>query len=128
MQSIEADRFAYLTQFFQNFYSLDAMLGQRISDEVVRAHWNIAAGASLAATVACVPTWLTDFREELARVEVPSLILHGDDDRILPLAITGKRLHEVVKGSHLVVLSDGPHGVLWTHADEVNRALLDFLA
>jgi non-heme chloroperoxidase len=128
VESIAADRFAYLTQFFQNFYNLDMTLGKRISEEVLRAHWNIAAGASATGTAACVPAWLTDFRKDLTRVNVPTLILHGDSDRILPLAVTGQRLHEAVKGSRLVVLSDGPHGVLWTHAQEVNRALLDFLA
>jgi non-heme chloroperoxidase len=127
MQSIAADRFAYLTQFFQAFYSLDTTLGKRISDEVVRAHWNLAATASATGTAACVPAWLTDFRKDLSRIEVPTLTLHGDDDRILPFAVTAKRVHEAVKGSRLVVLSGGPHGILWTHADEVNRALLDFL-
>ena len=103
-------------------------LGKRVSDEVVRANWNIAASASATGTAACVPTWLTDFRKDLPRIDVPMLILHGDANRILPFPATGKRLHKAVMGSRLVVLSGGPHGIPWTHAEEVNRALLDFLA
>ena len=127
MQSIAADRFAYLSTFFSDFYNLDVTLGNRISDEVVQFNWNVAAGASATGTAACVPTWLTDLRKDLACIDVPTLIIHGDADRILPLQATGKRLHEAVKGSQLVVLEGGPHGIPWTHAEEVNRALLDFL-
>jgi non-heme chloroperoxidase len=127
VQSIAADRFAYLSTFFSDFYNLDVTLGNRISDEVVRANWNVAAGASATGMAACVPTWLTDLRKDLACIDVPTLIIHGDADRILPLPATGKRLHEAVKGSQLVVLSGGPHGIPWTHTEEVNHALLDFL-
>jgi non-heme chloroperoxidase len=125
--TIAKDRLAYLTAFFANFYNLDVLLGKRISAEVVRDSWNVGAGASATATDACVPTWLTDFRGDLARIAVPTLVLHGDDDRILPITATGLRTHEAVKGSKLVVLDGAPHGMLWTHAEEVNRALLDFL-
>jgi non-heme chloroperoxidase len=93
----------------------------------VRANFNVAAGASAVGTAACPPTWLTDFRSDLPRIDVPLLIIQGDADRILPFAATGKRLHEAVKGSQLVALAGAPHGIPWTHADEVNRALLDFL-
>ncbi|GAC1393838.1 MAG: bromoperoxidase [Ktedonobacteraceae bacterium] len=127
IQSIATDRPAYQTQFLKDFYNLDVTLGKRVSEEVVRSNWNVAVGASAIGTAACVPTWLTDFRKDLPRITVPSLILHGDADRILPLPATGKRLHEAVQGSQLVVLKDGPHGIPWTHAEEVNRALLDFL-
>ncbi len=125
--TIAKDRLAYLTAFFADFYNLDVLLGKRISDEVVRDSWNVGAGASATATYACVPTWLTDFRGDLARIDVPTLVLHGDDDRILPITATALRTHEAVKGSKLVVLDGAPHGMLWTHAEEVNRALLDFL-
>jgi len=127
IQSIMADRPAYLTQFLKDFYNLDVTLGKRVSEEVVRANWNVAAGASAIATAACVPTWLTDFRKDVPRITVPSLIIQGDDDRILPLAVTGKRLHEAIQGSQLVVLKGGSHGIPWTHAAEINQALLDFL-
>ena len=128
MQSVAADRFAYLTQFLHDFYNLDVTLGKRVSEEVVRANWTVAAGASATGTEACVPTRLTDFREDVRRIDVPTLIIQGDADRNLPFPATGKRLHEAVEGSRLVVLSDAPHGIPWTHADQVNSALLKFMA
>jgi non-heme chloroperoxidase len=126
-QAIAADRPAFLSRFLADFYNSDILAGKRISDEVVRLSWNIAAGASPKGTLDCVQAWLTDFRPDLARIGVPTLVVHGDADRILPLAATGKRTSEFVQGSKLVVVEDGPHGLNWTHAEEVNRALLDFL-
>ncbi len=127
IQSIEADRPAYFTQFFQGFYNLDVTLGKLVSEEAVRANWNLAVTSSPVATAACVPTWLTDFRKDLPRITVPSLVIHGDADRILPYAVTGQKLHAAVKGSQLVTIKDGSHGLPWSNAEEVNRALLDFL-
>jgi pimeloyl-ACP methyl ester carboxylesterase len=124
---IAQDRLAFLTGFFANFYNLDLLLGKRISDEVVRDSWNVAAGASPTGTYACVDSWLTDFRVDLARVPVPTLILHGDSDRIVPAVVSGIRTHQAVKGSDLVLVEGAPHGMLWTHATEVNRALVTFL-
>jgi non-heme chloroperoxidase len=126
-QAIAADRPAFLSRFLADFYNSDILAGKRISDEVVRLSWNIAAGASPKGTLDCVQAWLTDFRPDLARIGVPTLVVHGDADRILPLAATGKRTSEFVQGSKLVVVEGGPHGLNWTHAEEVNRALLDFL-
>ena len=94
---------------------------------MVRANFIVAAGASAIGTAACVPTWLTDFRKDLPKIDVPVLIMQGDADRILPFPATGKRLPEVLKGSRLVVLKDGPHGIPWTHGEEINRELLTFL-
>lgn len=127
VRSIRADRFAYLTAFFKDFYNLDVTLGKQVSEEVVRANFAVAAGAGAEATAACPPTWLTDFRQDLPRISVPLLIIQGDADRILPFPATGQRLHAAVAGSRLVALAGGPHGIPWTHADEINRALLDFL-
>jgi pimeloyl-ACP methyl ester carboxylesterase len=126
-QSLVADRPAFLGQFLKNFYNVDLLGGKRISDEVVRAHWNIAVGASAKATVDCVQAWLTDFRADLARVKVPALVIHGDADRIVPLDASGKRTHESIQDSRLVVVEGGPHGLTWTHADTVNHALLEFV-
>lgn len=126
-KAIAADRPAFLSQFLSNFYNVDVLSGKRISEEVVRLSWNIAAGASPKGTLDCVSAWLTDFRNDLQRIDVPTLVIHGDADRILPIAATGKRTHELVKGSRLVAVQGGPHGLTWTHAEEVNRALLDFL-
>ncbi|MDP9366081.1 MAG: alpha/beta hydrolase [Chloroflexota bacterium] len=126
--AIRRDRLAYLSSFYDAFYNLDEFLGSRISDEVVRDSWNVAAGASPVATLACVGTWLTDFRGDLPKVDVPALVLHGDADRILPItAAGGPLLAEALPGSRLVVVEGAPHGLLWTHAEEVNRALLDFV-
>jgi non-heme chloroperoxidase len=127
--AIRQDRLAYLTAFYEAFYNLDENLGSRISDEVVRDSWNVAAGASPVGTLACVDAWLTDFRGDLPKVDVPALVLHGDADRILPIsAVGGPILAAALPGSQLVVVAGAPHGLLWTHADDVNRALLDFVA
>jgi pimeloyl-ACP methyl ester carboxylesterase len=125
--AIAADRFAYLTAFFNDFYNLDVLLGKRISEEAVRDSWNVAAGASPIATWACPQTWHTDFRDDLRKIDVPTLVTHGTADRILPIEATGARTHELVKDSRYVVIDGAPHGCLWTHADEVNNALLEFV-
>lgn len=125
---ISADRLAFLSGFLSNFYNVDVLGGTRVSDDLVRHSWNIAAGASPKGTLDCVSAWLTDFRGDLARINIPTLVVHGDADRILPLAATGERTHELVPGSRLEVVHGGPHGLTWTHAEEVNRALLSFLA
>jgi non-heme chloroperoxidase len=126
-KGIVADRPAFLTQFLANFYNFDVLGGKQISDEVVRLSWNIAAGASPKGTLDCVTAWYTDFRKDLPRVDVPTLVIHGDADRILPIAVTGNRTHEAIKGSRLVVVKGGPHGLNWTHADQVNAELVSFL-
>jgi non-heme chloroperoxidase len=127
-QAIIADRPAFLSQFLANFYNVDELRGKRISDELVELSWNIASGASPKGTLDCVSAWLTDFRGDLKRFDVPTLVIHGDQDRIVPLAASGKRVPEFAKSAKLVVVKGGPHGLTWTHADEVNRALLEFLA
>jgi non-heme chloroperoxidase len=127
-QSILADRPAYLTEFLANFFNLNETLGNQVSEEAVRANWNIAVGASPKGTYECVSAWLTDFRNDLRHIDVPSLIVQGDADRVTPFPITGKRLHDAVKGSRLIVLEGAPHAIPWTHADEVNQALLEFLS
>ena len=126
-KAVAADRYAFFTEFFKNFYNTDLYLGKRVSEHVVHASWNIAAGASATASLACVPTWLEDFRENLMSVDVPTLVIHGDDDRIVPLAAAGQRTAKLVKGAQLVVVKGGPHCITWTHADELNAALLAFL-
>ena len=126
-KAIIADRPAFLTEFFSNFYNVDELKGKRISDEVVRLSWNIASYASPKATLDCVSAWLTDFREELKNINVPVLVIHGDADRILPLADTGKRVPDFIKGSRLAVIQGAPHGMNWTHGEEINRELLTFL-
>jgi pimeloyl-ACP methyl ester carboxylesterase len=121
------DRPAFLTEFFKNFYNLDVTLGKQISEEAVRLSWHIGAHASPKGSHDLVAAWGTDFRKDLERLELPTLVVHGDADRILPIAVTGKRTHELIKGSQLVTIAGGTHGLNWTHADEVNQALLAFL-
>ncbi len=127
IQAIKVDRPKYQTSFFKDFYNLDQTLGKLVSEEVVKANWNVAVGASAYGTAACVPTWLTDFRQDLPKITIPLLIIQGDEDRILSFPVTGKRMHDAVKGSQLVVIKGGPHGIPWTHAEEINRELLNFL-
>ena len=126
-KGLAADRPAFLAAFFQNFYNVDVLGGKRVSEELVRMSWNVASGASPKGTLDCVSAWLTDFRKDLAKIDVPTLVLHGDADRIVPLDASAKRTHEAVEGSKLVVLKDAPHGLTWTHAEEVNRELVAFL-
>lgn len=126
-KAVSADRYAFFTEFFKNFYNTDLLLGKRVTEEVVRASWNVAAGASATASLACVPTWHEDFRQDLTRVDVPTLVIHGDNDRIVPLTAAGQRTAKLVKGARLVIVKGGPHCIPWTHADEVNRELLSFL-
>ena len=126
-KAVVADRYTFFTGFFQNFYNTDLLLGKRVSEQAVQASWNIAAGASATASLACVPTWHEDFRKDLARVDVPTLVIHGDADRIVPIGAAGLRTAKLIKGARLSVVKDGPHCITWTHADEVNRELLSFL-
>jgi non-heme chloroperoxidase len=126
-QGIAADRLAFLAGFLANFYNVDVLKGKRISDEVVRDSWNTATGASPIGTLECVTAWYTDFRADLTRIDVPTLVIHGDSDRIVPLDVSGRRTHEAIKGSRLMVVEDAPHGLNWTHADQVNPELVSFL-
>ncbi|PYT93999.1 MAG: alpha/beta hydrolase [Acidobacteria bacterium] len=126
-KAVAADRYAFFTDFFRNFYNTDVFLGKRISEQAVQASWNVAASASATASFACVPTWYEDFRNDLARIDVPTLVIHGDADRIVPIAAAGQRTAKLVKGARLVTIKDGPHAVSWTHADEVNAELVSFL-
>ena len=126
--AIKKDRLAFLTGFYKDFYNLDTFLGNRISDEVVRDSWNIASGASPKGTFDCPPTWVTDFTKDVARIDVATLVIHGDADRILPIAATAMRTHQAIKGSQLLVIEGAPHGIAWTHGAEINDALIGFLA
>jgi non-heme chloroperoxidase len=126
-KAVAADRYAFFTDFFKNFYNADLLLGKRVSEQAVQASWNLAAGASATASLACVPTWHEDFRNDLSKIDVPTLVLHGDADRILPITAAGERTAKLIKGARFVVVKDGPHCITWTHADEVNSELVNFL-
>jgi non-heme chloroperoxidase len=126
-KAISADRYAFFTEFFKNFYNTDMYLGKRVSEQAVHASWNVASIASGIASLACVPAWHEDFRKDLEKINVPTLVVHGDADRIVPFPTAGRRTAQLVKGAELVVIKDGPHNIAWTHADELNTALLNFL-
>ena len=128
--SAQEDRFAWFTNFFSDFYNLPENLGKRISEDAVRGSWNVAAGSAPAAAYAVVPSWLTDFRDDVAKVRdsgLPVLILHGTADNILPIDSTGRPFSAALPGARYVEVDGAPHGLLWTHADEVNKALLAFV-
>ncbi len=127
MQAAKADTPAWMKGFLDNFYNMDVLGGTLVSDQAFQASWNMATVASAIAAVACIPTWETDFRDDLPRIGVPVLIVQGDADRILPFVNTGQRLPGLIKDSDLVVIEGGPHAIAWTHTDQVNQALLGFL-
>jgi non-heme chloroperoxidase len=126
--AIKADRPAFLMEFLRNFYNYDVTGGKLVSERVLEANWTVAAGASATGTLACVDAWIEDFRQDVARNTVPTLLLHGDADRILPPDAASRRQAKLLKNVRFVELKGGPHGVLWTHAEEVNSELVKFLA
>jgi pimeloyl-ACP methyl ester carboxylesterase len=125
-EALTADRLAYLTKWNKNFYNLDENLGTRLSEQAVQDAWNVATAASSAGTIACVPTWKTDFRADLPKIDIPVLVMHGSSDRVLPIDACGARTHEAIADSEYVVVDGAPHGLCWTHAEEVNAELLRF--
>ncbi len=127
----KSDRYAWYTQFFSDFYNLEENLGTRISQEAVAASWNVAVSSAPAAAHAVVSSWIEDFRTDVEAVGAsgkPTLILHGTADRILPIDLTARRFREALPEAQYVEVEGAPHGLLWTHADEVNTALRSFLS
>jgi non-heme chloroperoxidase len=122
-----ADTPAWMKGFLDNFYNIDTLRGALVSDQAWQASWNLAVTASATAAVACIPTWATDFRADLPKIDVPVLVVQGDADQVLPLDKTGKRLPGLINDVELVVIESGPHAISWTHAHQVNSALLGFL-
>ena len=113
--------------FLDDFYNLDVFGGSLVSDQAFQVSLNVANAASATAAVACIPTWETDFRQDLPKIDVPVLVVHGDADRILPFPNTGKRLPGLVGELELVVVEGGPHAIAWTHSGQVNDAMLRFI-
>jgi non-heme chloroperoxidase len=126
--AIAQDRPAFLSKFLSDFYNVDLLKGKSISDQAVQSNWNVAMVASPRGTIDCVRAFgETDFRDDLSRIDVPTLVIHGTDDRIVPFPISGKRTSGIVKDCRLLTIDGGPHGIIWTHADQVNAELIDFL-
>ena len=128
LEATKADRYAFFTGFFENFYNRDENLGNRMSEEALRASWQMAANASPYSSVWAQPTWYTDFRGDIDKIDVPALIMHGTGDRIVPIDITSRVLAKMLPSATYIEMEGAPHGMLWTHGEEVNRALLEFLA
>jgi non-heme chloroperoxidase len=128
--TVLADRYEWFDQFYANFYNTDKLAPERIGDAALRASFNVAAGASWYASYACVDTWLTDFRDDLPKIDVPTLVVHGTEDRILPFEATAARLRDeqLIADLQVVEVQGGPHNIGWTHPDEVKAALSPFLA
>lgn len=128
MQQARDDTPAWMKGFLDNFFNIDKFRGTLVSDQYYQSCWNMAAAASAIAAVACIPTWETDFRADLPKIDVPVLVIQGDDDRVLPFPKTGQRLPGMIKDVQLVSIDQGPHAIAWTHAEQVNAALLKFIA
>ena len=126
-KGIAADRPAFLAAFLADFYNVDVLGGKRISNQAVQYSWNVAVGASAKGTLDCVTAWYTDFRKDLQRIDVPTLVVHGDSDRLVPIAASGIPTSKSIKGARLVAVEGGPHGVIWTHPEKVNPELVSFL-
>jgi len=128
LAAVKTDRYAFFTQFFAGFFNTDDFLGNRLSQEALDAYQQLAYNASPYASVWAQPTWLTDFRADIEKIDVPSLIVHGTADNILPIEATGRLFAKAMPAATYVEIDGAPHGMLWTHAGEVNEILLRFLA
>ena len=124
---IAADRPAAMKDFLDQSYNVDLLGGDRVSDQAWQNSFYVAISASAHAALRCVTACLEDFRGNLATISIPVLIIQGDQDRVLPYEATGDRLPALLKNTRSIVIAGGPHAVIWTHANEVNRALLDFI-
>jgi non-heme chloroperoxidase len=124
---IAADRPAAMKDFLDRSYNIDLLGGSRVSDQAWQNAFYVAISASAHAALGCVTACLTDFRGDLATISIPVLVVHGDQDRVLPYEATSRRLPAFLKNARSIVIAGGPHAIIWTHADEVNQALLDFI-
>lgn len=128
LEAVKKDRYAFFTGFFQNFFNTETFLGSRLSEEALAANKALAYAASPYASVAAQLTWVTDFREDIPKIDVPALIVHGTADQILPIDVTGRRFAAALPAAEYHEVEGAPHGLLWTHAKEVNDLLLGFLS
>ena len=128
LDAIKADRYAFLTGFLQNFYSADENLGTRISEEALRYSWQLATNMSPYTSIWAPATWYTDFRADVDKIDVPTLIMHGTGDQNVPIDMTSRVLAKMLPSATYIEIEGAPHGMLWTHGEEINKALLEFLA
>ena len=125
--AIRKDRLAFLKDFGNNFVNYDDNK-DKISEAQVHFNWSIAAGASPKGTLDCITSFgTTDFRADLEKFDIPTLIIHGDADQVVPIKPSGEQAASIVKGSRYEVIKGAPHGLVFTHTEEVNKILIDFL-
>jgi non-heme chloroperoxidase len=124
---IAADRPAAMKDFMDRVYNVDLLGGSRVSDQAWQNAFYVAISASAHAALSCVTACVEDFRGDLATISIPVLVIHGDQDRVLPYEATSQRLPALLNNARTVVIAGGPHAIIWTHADEVNQAMLDFI-
>jgi len=124
---IAADRPAAMKDFLDRSYNIDLLGGSRVSDQAWQNSFYVAISASAQAALRCITACLEDFRGDLATISIPVLVIHGDQDRVLPYEATSQRLPALLKNARSTIIAGGPHAVIWTHADEVNQAMLDFI-
>jgi non-heme chloroperoxidase len=128
LDTIKADRYAFFTGFLKNFYKTDENLGTRISEEALRSSWQLAANMSPYTSVWAVATWFHDWRADIDKIDVPTLIMHGTGDLNVPIDISSRLLAKMLPDATYIEIDGAPHGMLWTHGEEINKALLEFLA
>ena len=127
VEGVTKDRIAFLEQFFPNFYNADKKYDDVSADLIPFSKW-IAWGASPIGTKQCIVAFgTTDFRDDLKKFTMPTLIAHGDQDRIVPFDVSGKLAHKLIDGSRLKVFKGAPHGFAATHAAKLNALMLEFL-
>lgn len=126
-ETVLNDRYVWFKQFFDDFYNVDKLAPERISEQAWQASFNVACMASPYSSYACVDAWLTDFRDDLPKIDVPTLVLHGTEDRILPYDSTAARLSDLIADVKVVPVENGPHNIGWTHPEVVNPLLLAFI-
>ena len=124
---VKSDRLAFLEDFSKNFFSVD---GKLLVSEAQRAYAvQIAAFASAKGTLDCIGAFArTDFRADLEKIKIPTLVIHGDSDAIVPMEVSGARTHNAIPGSVLKVVKGAPHGLNASHAAEFNECLIEFLS
>jgi len=124
---IAADRPAAMKDFIDRSYNMDLLGGGRVSDQAWQNSFYVAISASAHAALGCVTACQEDFRGDLVEISIPILVIHGDQDRVLPYEATSRRLPALLDNARSAIIAGGPHAIIWTHADEVNQALLDFI-
>jgi non-heme chloroperoxidase len=125
--AITADRPAAMKDLMDRSYNIDVLGGSRVSDQAWQNSFYVAISASAQAAVRCVTACREDFRGDLAAISIPVLVIHGDQDRVLPYEATSGRLPALLRNARSTIIAGGPHAIIWTHADEVSQALLDFI-